>query len=971
MFTIISVNVNSITGHNRRNYLFNILKTTGADLCLAQETKLDHTIQFNFPGFLTFRNDIRRGVGGTAIIFKNSIPHRGHVTYGDNFQSNSIQLKVNGAWHRFTSLYIPPGLNLQLNDFMQFFGQLGPSFIGGDTNARLVCYGDMTDNNYGKFLQHAINSLGGLILNPPQPTCHHSSNGSFIDKFINLNSLPVRNMTVFPSFADHDGIKITIPYSGNFQSSFDSIYDYSNTNFEELNLFIDNKISNINIPTTRNLTVDEIDKLIEDYNDIFSSAIKRFVPIIKIKSGNRIKPSAALQSLMSECKRIQNKLLRNANAQFNVKRLLINQIRLLKIMIRNLGSYETSQFFTNRFDEVKSTLEAFKTIKHFTGHKKRLPMGSSIFVDSSKQKSIHGSVDIANELGKQFSSINGLSSKLESSMTNTVRRDILALDAINCSINFNINTVANIDGATELFNINNTLPAHQKDILTCTDEVRGVIASRPNKKSSGYDQIPFTMVKSLSPIGILFLTILFNHCLAITYFPTKWRCALVSGIPKPGKDNSILCNWRPISQLSCISKIFEKIISTRLCNIIHKLNIFDDQFGFLKNHSTVNALARLQNGINIGLNRGMLTSIVAVDLRSAFDVVWVDGLVHKMIKLGIPPLLCKLIQNFLKQRSFRIRLGGHLTDEFQMENGMPQGSVLSPTLFNLYVHDIPKSKNLTITQFADDTTVHITHKDPIFAQNCINLYLRDLSNYLKDWKLLLSEGKTEFLNVIGRITDTGRYLRKKAVSMKIALNGQIIPHSTDIRLLGVQFQRNNTFVKNIQIRLAKARRAKFAISRLLRNRHIESNIKTNLYKIYLRSILTYGSPVWCIPPNVSSHQMELMRVFERACLRSTANIKRDVGTYKHINAKHIHDISNCGRIDKFISQAHINFYDKCIKSRNRKFKLNGHIGRGKYKPTFYLHYLHLRNRLLDGENRLIIFNKRYDGSAGLVYNINQ
>lgn len=187
--------------------------------------------------------------------------------------------------------------------------------------------------------------------------------------------------------------------------------------------------------------------------------------------------------------------------------------------------------------------------------------------------------------------------------------------------------MADIRSATKLSNINDTLPFHQKNILTQVDEVEQIIKSRPSKKSSGYDRIPFATIKSLSPINILFFTVLFNHC------------SLVSGIPKPSKDSSILSNWRPISQLSCISKIFEKIISTRLCNIIHKLNLFDDQFGFLKNHSTINALARLQNGINTGLNDGMLTSIVAVDLKSAFDVVWRDGLVHKMIKLGLSPML--------------------------------------------------------------------------------------------------------------------------------------------------------------------------------------------------------------------------------------------------------------------------------------------------------------------------------------------
>lgn len=130
------------------------------------------------------------------------------------------------------------------------------------------------------------------------------------------------------------------------------------------------------------------------------------------------------------------------------------------------------------------------------------------------------------------------------------------LNSINTSIGFNHDIGPLIHGGVDLASINFKLPPHQQNLLTSAEEVDEIIGSRPNKKSTGFDFLPFTLIKQFSAINILFLTILFNHCLAISHFPNPLKLALVAGIPKPGKDSSIISNWRPISQLCCVSKIF-------------------------------------------------------------------------------------------------------------------------------------------------------------------------------------------------------------------------------------------------------------------------------------------------------------------------------------------------------------------------------------------------------------------------------
>lgn len=185
----------------------------------------------------------------------------------------------------------------------------------------------------------------------------------------------------------------------------------------------------------------------------------------------------------------------------------------------------------------------------------------------------------------------------------------------------------------ELDYINNGLPPRGKQILTSSEEILNIIQNRPNKKSFGVDEMPFFLIRKFSPPIMTFLTAFFNNLLANGYFPVAWKVAQIIPIPKPNKDNSSITNWRPISQLTCISKIYERVIANRVVEHINKLNILQNQFGFLKYHSTEHALGKIQKNIDNGLNGGMLTSLVALDLKAAFDVVWHPGLIYKMQKL--------------------------------------------------------------------------------------------------------------------------------------------------------------------------------------------------------------------------------------------------------------------------------------------------------------------------------------------------
>jgi hypothetical protein len=182
------------------------------------------------------------------------------------------------------------------------------------------------------------------------------------------------------------------------------------------------------------------------------------------------------------------------------------------------------------------------------------------------------------------------------------------------------------------------------------NEILDIIKKLPKRKSPGHDLITNTILKNIPRKAIIFLTILFNFLIKMRYFPTEWKMATIILFKKPGKDNSTPNNYRPISLLSSVSKIFEKIIHSRLTNYLIKINAIPHfQFGFKSNHSTTQQLLHLTEHINDGFEKKQHTGAAFLDVAQAFDRVWHDGL-FKLKTFNTPTALYNLIKSFLSAR---------------------------------------------------------------------------------------------------------------------------------------------------------------------------------------------------------------------------------------------------------------------------------------------------------------------------------
>ena len=214
--------------------------------------------------------------------------------------------------------------------------------------------------------------------------------------------------------------------------------------------------------------------------------------------------------------------------------------------------------------------------------------------------------------------------------------------------------------------------------------VKKVITNLDSSKASGHDYIPVVVLKNCEPELSYILAKLFNMWLKESCFPDCWKVSSVAPVFKNVGERSTAKNYRPVSLLSVVSKVFEKLVNNRIVYHLEKCSLFSDfQYGFRSSRSTADLLTVLSDRIARSLNRSGATPAVALDISKAFNRIWHAGLHHILKSYGISGQICGLISSFLSNRRLRVVLDGKSSQEYPVNAGVPQGSILGLTLFLL------------------------------------------------------------------------------------------------------------------------------------------------------------------------------------------------------------------------------------------------------------------------------------------------
>ena len=302
-------------------------------------------------------------------------------------------------------------------------------------------------------------------------------------------------------------------------------------------------------------------------------------------------------------------------------------------------------------------------------------------------------------------------------------------------------TKAILKESDELKNRNTHSDHHHLENDITTPEVSSAIKSLKLDKAPGPDGIHNEFIKNCGTKLVHWLNEFLNICCRHIRIPKQWRHANVISILKPGKPEASLRSYLPISLLCTTYKLLEQILLTRIESIIDKL-LPKEQAGFRKGCSTVDQVAKLTETIEDVFDKTEITGSVFIDLTAACDTVWHQGLRGKLLQMLTPNHLNNFMMELLYIGSFILfTRGEQKIRSFRSKNGVAQGSVLAPTLYNIYTNEFPKTSG-NCFMYADDVAITYSASNIAKVEENLSNDMKTICQYLHDWHLKLSQSKT-------------------------------------------------------------------------------------------------------------------------------------------------------------------------------------------------------------------------------------
>ena len=372
------------------------------------------------------------------------------------------------------------------------------------------------------------------------------------------------------------------------------------------------------------------------------------------------------------------------------------------------------------------------------------------------------------------------------------------------------------------------------------------------------DPVPTRLLKEiLTPVGACLLNMI-NMSLVTGYVPQSFKVAVIKPLlKKPTLDSGILANYRPISNLPFLSKILEKAVAKQLCDFLHNNNLYENfQSGFRAHHSTETALVKVANDILIASNDGLLSVLILLDLSAAFDTIDHHILLQRLEHLvGIRGAALRWFESYLSDRSQFVNTNDTCSLREKVRYGVPQGSVLGPILFTLYMLPLGKiirKHSIHFHCYADDTQLYLSMKpDEVDQLSKFKACLKDIKSWMTSNYLLLNSDKTEII-VLGP-----KHLRDQLIDGNFTLDGINITSRATVKNLGVTFDQDMSFQSHIK-QITKI--AFFHLRNIAKVRHILSQSDAEkLVHAFVTSRLDYCNSLLSGCPAKSLNSLQLVQ----------------------------------------------------------------------------------------------------------------
>lgn len=944
---IASLNINSLISNQKRNEILNFSEDHNPDLMLISETKLKQQHKISFKEYNIIRNDRTFNTGGgTAILVKKSINFETiniPPLIAPVIETTTIATKVGENKTLFVvAIYVTKEKSLSLTEALEhIFNHLelhnenNYFYIAGDFNAKHSNWKNPENNTKGyalnKFIEDNNIKYRINLYHTELPSFKNAN--SYIDLVLADSRLEImdlnanNNINNIPIDSDHDAIITNITTSDMNLPVNDARnernLDWKKADWNHFKEILKNK-TQINIPHDRNLNLDEIEKYNVIINKHILEALKKAVPVKESYNScstyinKEIKKLTKMKhNLIIDLHRLRKAPGKLRNPLIETTQTLINE---LGTQIQQEYYKSMNDFWRNRIQKINKDTPAqmFSQINALFRKKelaniddleipisnqnlKNLKISTKNHNKKDKTITITNLSDKLNIIGKSFESVHKQNHNLGKKAIKTNAKQISETIS-----EYKINsTITNFDSNNTSFNPKSE--EIENYFINLKDLIK-IFRKLNLKKSSGLDNIPNIALKYLPSKYIFYYNIIFNNLLNHMDFPKYWKVAKVIPLKKKGKSHKTPTNYRPISLLPNISKVYETVINKHLNLISKNLNIIpDQQFGFRYKHSTVHAINKLTSDVRWAQNAGKCVGAVLIDIEKAFDTASQHNILFKMHAWKFPAATLKITKNLMNNREFKVSCGGTITEEtFTVHDGLQQGTVNAPLLFNILTSDLLNFAGQNLLDeiksiaFADDYILYVVGDTPLECTSRLQIFYNKIIRWYSAWGLKTNPQKCEIILFRPKISDcTKQFKPKDKIFQLSGKKEELIKESKIVKYLGVHLDTKLTFNSHIKTQLEKARRAFFASQKLFFSKHLDSKVKIICYLLLIRPIITYACPIWY---NLTASMMEKLRSFERKCLRKCLGMYKSPHSnfQRYFSNESLYKVANIPSIDSFI-----------------------------------------------------------------------
>lgn len=387
---------------------------------------------------------------------------------------------------------------------------------------------------------------------------------------------------------------------------------------------------------------------------------------------------------------------------------------------------------------------------------------------------------------------------------------------------------------------------------TSPTEISAILISLAPQKKGGLSQTPCFVFKQLTHLLSLPLSIIFNQCVDTHKFPNPLKIALVTPVYKKGspKDPG---NYRPISSLPIISKIFEKILFNQLSKYTETNSLLSKrQFGFRKNHSSDQMLMSLLQHWYSSIDNKKLICALSLDVKKAFDSISHPLLLHKLACFGLHHSAVDIISSYLSGRLQITKVAGSLSSPSPISAGVPQGSILGPLLFNLAINDLLESFQTSFA-YADDTLIYEITDNATRIPYIITDLFKNIHKWYQNNSLELNIAKTQVCI----------FSSKKIPSVKyINLNGHTIKIDNNLKVVGIILDSHLNFNEHVQQTVNKTSKMMYLLNKT--RKYLNISLAKHFYTSYIRCKLEYCSNLFL---NLSSKNKLSLEAIQNRAIR--------------------------------------------------------------------------------------------------------